>query len=525
MVMTTDLVGKTLGQYEIVSEIAKGGMSTVYRARQKSVGRDVAIKVLPSVLLHDQKFLQRFSREVEVIAGLQHPHILPIYDYGEQDNMPYIVMAYLSGGTLADYISKRGPLPVDEVVRFVSQISSAMQFAHNKGIIHRDFKPSNVLLDEQGNTYLADFGVAKLTEGSADITGNAILGTPHYMSPEQASGESATTAVDVYAFGATVFQMLTGHVPYEAATPVGVILAHATQPIPLIAPIRNDLPMSTQDVIDKALAKSVHERYDTPTHLTKDLVAVLEGTPHTPHEPAPSTNALLMTNMLGSVIFVDQGCLQLLKRPMHEARTIVGKPFSSILGIEQSVAQQLLTDVSKTGRVEGIDMSIRDAQGGLLLLTVNAVATYDNQHTFVGMDVTLMPNIALAEMRQRTQFNVGQQHFDTQEESFLQVYFTKQIVGLQELLMNLGGRKLRDHFIAVLNDTAQRNVWPVNFEEGKVTVELNNKDADTYRALFAKAVSYAKSVIGEGVVTKQLDAIESKMEPRIRNFAKEMAMR
>src|SRR5450755_357810 len=141
-----DLVGTTLGSYAILAEIAQGGMSTVYRARQASVGRDVAIKVLPGSLMHEKKFLERFNREVEVIASLQHPHILPVYDFGEQDGIPYIVMAYLTGGTLSEYIVKRGPLPLNEVIKFMRQIADALEFAHSKGIIHRDFKPSNVLL-------------------------------------------------------------------------------------------------------------------------------------------------------------------------------------------------------------------------------------------------------------------------------------------------------------------------------------------------------------------------------------------
>src|SRR5579871_3679625 len=171
-----DLVGQNLGQYQILGEIAKGGMSTVYRAKQMSMGREVAIKVLPSALMHDSNFADRFHREVDIIARLQHPHILPVYDFGEQDEMPYIVMAYIRGGTLSERIKQQGPMSLPEVTRIVKQVADALDYAHSKGIIHRDFKPSNVLLDEQGNTYLADFGLAKLVEAQQQITGTAMLG-------------------------------------------------------------------------------------------------------------------------------------------------------------------------------------------------------------------------------------------------------------------------------------------------------------------------------------------------------------
>src|SRR5690242_11666250 len=152
----TELVGQNLGQYEVIEQIGKGGMSTIYRARQKSMKRDVAIKILPGALAHNGTLLERFYREVEVIASLQHPYILPVYDFGEYDGLPYIVMAYVTGGTLADQIAL-GPMSPALVSELVMQIASALDYAHSKGVIHRDFKPSNVLLDDRNNPYLADF--------------------------------------------------------------------------------------------------------------------------------------------------------------------------------------------------------------------------------------------------------------------------------------------------------------------------------------------------------------------------------
>src|SRR5258708_22110153 len=178
------------------------------------MGREVGMKVLASTVMHESNFSERFHREVDIISRLQHPHILPVYDFGEQDEMPYIVMAYIRGGTLSEKIKQQGPLSLSEVVRITRQTADALDYAHSLGIIHRDFKPSNVLLDERGNTYLADFGLAKLTEAQQQITGTAMLGTPAYMAPEQASSSDLTPAADVYAMGITVFQMLTGRVPF-----------------------------------------------------------------------------------------------------------------------------------------------------------------------------------------------------------------------------------------------------------------------------------------------------------------------
>ena len=269
-----ELVGQKLGQYEIVEEIARGGMATVYRARQASIGRDVAIKVLPAKFTHDKSFIDRFNREVEVIAQLQHPHILPVYDFGEYEGMPYIVMAYIKGGTLTDRIVN-GPMEPGEVTRMVKQIADALDFAHSQGIVHRDFKPGNVLLDERGNTYLADFGLARITEGSSDITGTMIIGTPHYMAPEQARSAEVTGLVDIYALGVTIYEMLTGQAPFKAPTAAGVLVAHITEPIPDIRASRPDLPDYVQTVVENSMAKEAGDRYGSSGNLAIDLEKAL----------------------------------------------------------------------------------------------------------------------------------------------------------------------------------------------------------------------------------------------------------
>jgi basic membrane protein A len=274
----TDLIGRTLGPYQILSEIGHGGMANVYRAAQPSIGREVAIKVLPAHFLQDRSFLDRFDREVQVIARLQHPHILPVYDFGEQDGLPYIVMAYLTGGSLADHIRRYGAgMPLEEIARLVAQAAAALDFAHSKGIIHRDLKPSNILLDEQGNAYLSDFGIAKVTEATAQLTGSGIIGTPAYMAPEMSEPDGMSPLIDIYALGVTLYEMLTGDQPYHAPTPMGVLLAHASKPVPDAREKRPELPDAVQAVVEGAMAKDPRQRYQMASDLASGLGEAIRG--------------------------------------------------------------------------------------------------------------------------------------------------------------------------------------------------------------------------------------------------------
>lgn len=259
-----DLIGKQLGQFEILDEIGRGGMATVYRARQKSVNRTVAIKVLPRALLHDPSFYERFTREVDVIAHLEHPHILPIYDYGEADGVPYIAMRFLAGGSMAQLI-RRGLPPIESLIKPMTQIAQALDYAHQQGIIHRDLKPGNILLDENGNAYLTDFGIARVI--NSNLTGSAIIGTPAYMSPEQANGFPLDARSDVYALGIVLFEMITGREPFEAETPVALLLKHINEPMPSPRLHRAGVPSAVEHVIYRATAKSPEDRYSSAGEL------------------------------------------------------------------------------------------------------------------------------------------------------------------------------------------------------------------------------------------------------------------
>jgi serine/threonine protein kinase len=272
----SDLIGQTLGEYKIVGLVGKGGMATVYRAEQASLGRTVAVKVLPRNFTHDDTFLQRFTREVQTIARLQHPRILPVYAYGEFDSLPYIVMAYMEGGTLADRISQ-GQMPLEEISQLLGQTAEGLDYAHSKGVIHRDFKPSNILLDVPGNVHLADFGIAKVSEATAQLTGSAIIGTPAYIAPEMGDRGEISPGVDVYAVGVTLYQMLSGQLPFQGDTPMRLVIAHMTKPVPNLHEFRPDLSPVVADVIYTALAKSPAERYASVGALSQAFDTALQG--------------------------------------------------------------------------------------------------------------------------------------------------------------------------------------------------------------------------------------------------------
>jgi serine/threonine-protein kinase len=207
------LAPEKIGRYEIKNELGRGGMATVYHAHDPHFKRDVALKVLPREFLHDPTFRARFEREAQTIAQLEHPAIVPVYDFGEETGQPYIVMRYMSGGSLADRL-RRESLATSEAARIVTRLAPALDEAHSQGIVHRDLKPANILFDQRGDPYISDFGIAKLSQDSATFTGSAIVGTPAYMSPEQARGEKDLDGrSDIYALGVILFEMLTGKRP------------------------------------------------------------------------------------------------------------------------------------------------------------------------------------------------------------------------------------------------------------------------------------------------------------------------
>ena len=266
-----DLTGKQFGQYQVVAPLGEGGMAAVYKAYQPAMERYVAIKVLPRHMSSSEEFIARFRREAKMLAQLQHVHILSVFDYGEEDGYPYIVMPFVPSGTLADVLQGKR-LSLSEVRRILTQIGDALSYAHTRGMVHRDIKPSNILVDERGNCLLTDFGLARMTEVSTKITtSGAVMGTPAYMSPEQGTGSNIDQRSDIYSLGIILYEMVTGRVPYTAETPVAVVFKHLQDPLPSVRKYNANLPEAVELVLLKTLAKSPENRYQTAQDFVRAL--------------------------------------------------------------------------------------------------------------------------------------------------------------------------------------------------------------------------------------------------------------
>jgi serine/threonine-protein kinase len=250
--------------YDLEDEIGRGGMAVVYRARDRRLQRPVAIKVLPPELAYDPAIRARFTREAQTSAQLSHAHIVPIYDVGEREGIAYFVMAFIKGGSLATLLAREPRQPVEEVRRLLCEIADALEYAHVRGVIHRDIKPDNILLDsDSGRAMVVDFGIARAMEAGArlTVTGNAV-GTPTYMSPEQAMGEREVDGrSDLYSLGVLAYQMLTGRVPFTAGNSMALLLKHVSEPPRPIAELRPDVPKNLQDVVERALLKEPDDRW------------------------------------------------------------------------------------------------------------------------------------------------------------------------------------------------------------------------------------------------------------------------
>jgi serine/threonine-protein kinase len=270
-----DLTGKQFGPYQIVAPLDKGGMATVYKAYQPGMERYVAVKVLPQYFAHDPHLAGRFLQEAKVLAKLQHPHILPIFDFGQAGHYTYIVMPFIKNGTLADWLQGQ-PLPLPEILRVITQVADALDYAHGQGLIHRDVKPSNILMDERGNCLLSDFGIVKLLEGSASFTTTSgTVGTPRYMSPEQGLGEPLDRRSDVYSLGVILYELSTGQAPFDAETPMALMFKQVNTPPTTPRQINPDLPVAIEAVILKALAKNPDDRYATTVEMAQALQSAI----------------------------------------------------------------------------------------------------------------------------------------------------------------------------------------------------------------------------------------------------------
>jgi serine/threonine-protein kinase len=267
----TELVGKTLGHYKIVEQIGEGGMAVVYKAHQESLGRHVAIKVLRGELARDREFVARFRREALASARLSHPNILHVYDAGAAGGVYYIVMGYVDGGSLKDLI-EAGPLDVDLATSIATQLADALDHAHRQGLVHRDVKPSNVLLNREKRPLLTDFGIAKVLYEATRLTRTGTsIGTPEYMAPEHALMQPTDARTDIYAMGIVLYEMLCGCVPFTAETPVVTLYRQVNEAPQPLRKMNARIPRWLEEIVAKALAKAPEARYQRASDLAEDL--------------------------------------------------------------------------------------------------------------------------------------------------------------------------------------------------------------------------------------------------------------
>lgn len=271
-----ELIGKTIGNYQIAEEIGRGGMGTVYRAYQTSLNRWVALKVLSPALAQNEEFLKRFKQEALATAALDHPNIVHVYDAGEEQGAHFIAMEYIGGGNLLTRLKElSASLPTGEAVSIAAQIAIALDFAHRNKIVHRDVKPSNILLDPEGRAVLSDLGIAHALEGTRLTQTGTTMGTPEYMSPEQAEGKLLDGRADLYSLGIVLFEMLTGRVPFQTDSPLATMYKQIHEPPPDLQKIDRKLPAKLSQALKRALAKDQAQRFPSGQQMASDLLAAV----------------------------------------------------------------------------------------------------------------------------------------------------------------------------------------------------------------------------------------------------------
>src|SRR5689334_6836067 len=264
-----------IGRYDVEKELAQGGMGLIFLAKDPYIQRQVVVKVLMYSRTMDDVYKEFFQQEAELIAALEHPAIVPVYDFGWHGEQPYIVMRYMSGGSLDDLVEK-GELKLTEISHIIKRVAEALDAAHVKKIVHRDVKLSNILFDSTGEAFLSDFGIAK-SKTISDDDGDWLVGTPAYMSPEQVQGKHVDGRSDIYALGVVLYRLLTGQLPFASDSTTALINAHVDLPIPDIRLVKANLPSVWQEVVGKAMAKDPNDRYPTAGDFARDVQEVVSG--------------------------------------------------------------------------------------------------------------------------------------------------------------------------------------------------------------------------------------------------------
>jgi serine/threonine-protein kinase len=272
-----DIIGRSLGKYQVLEEIGRGGMGAVYKGYDPALKRPVAIKVMAPHLMWEKRFVDRFMREARTVARLRHPHIVTIHDVGEQDGLYYLVMAFIEGESLGRVVAREGRLAPERATRLLGQIAAALDYAHSQGIVHRDVKPANILLEAGSRVVLTDFGIAHATDETRLTATGATLGTPAYMSPEQARGQPPDALSDVYSLGIVLYEMLTGHTPFRAETPLAVLHMQASAAPTTPRRFAPSLSPAVEAVVLRALSKDPTSRYASAGDLARAMTEALAG--------------------------------------------------------------------------------------------------------------------------------------------------------------------------------------------------------------------------------------------------------
>jgi serine/threonine-protein kinase len=339
--------GDNIGPYQIVEQLGRGGMATVYKAYHPALDRYVAIKGMHVAFSQDPNFLARFQREARVVARLEHPHIVPVYDFAEHEGQPYLVMKFIEGDTLKARLGE-GALTPAELTRTVEAIGGALAYAHKQGILHRDIKPSNVLLGADGGIYLTDFGLARIAQaGESTLSADMMLGTPQYISPEQALGNTnLDEGTDIYSFGIMLYELIVGQVPFSADTPYSIVHDHIYTPLPLPRLKKADIPEPLERILLKALAKRRADRFENVGQMLDAYRAAVAGQP-LPPTPAAAPDPL---EQLDTLAVSDSGRVSPGGATPLETRPPSGAAPSGAAPAEAQVSLQIEGDSASAPR-------------------------------------------------------------------------------------------------------------------------------------------------------------------------------
>lgn len=391
----TTLTGTIIGKYEIQDKLGRGGMAEVYKAYQKNLDRFVAIKLMHTFLVSEQDFLNRFQREAKAMAALNHPNIVSIFDfdvYGE--NSYYLVMEYINGGTLKDkleLLARHGQrLAMAEAIRIAREVADALAYAHKRNMVHRDIKPANIMMDaESGRAILTDFGIVKLVGGQsmAYTATGALIGTPAYMSPEQALGQSGDERVDIYSLGVLLFHMLTGQLPFEADTPLAVVMKHVNEPTPLPISFNPEISTGLQTIILKAMAKMPEERYQSADELAGALrgwelsgsQTTVQGPGATPVDIEPQDTAVSTRTVSGQTAVIQPTMVS--SQPVSQATAVTDTKHSPWLYI----GIVLLLAAITAGTIFGLSQISRNDE------PVTPIAVLEPEFSAVPASATIRP--------------------------------------------------------------------------------------------------------------------------------------